>query len=38
MSDGLTGASGSYEILEKTLRKRVLRHTLGMPLDRKSTV
>src|SRR6267143_1901948 len=33
LSDGLTGASGSYEILEKTLRKRVLRHALGMPLN-----
>ena len=33
MRDGLTGASGSYEILEKTLRKRVLRHALGMPLN-----
>ena len=33
LSDGLTRASGSYEILKKTLRKRVLRHALGMPLN-----
>lgn len=33
MSDGLTGASGSHEILEKTLRKRIFRHALGMPLN-----
>jgi len=32
-SDGFTSASGGYEILEKTLRKRVLRHALRMPLN-----
>jgi hypothetical protein len=33
LRDGLTGACCSHEILEETLRKRIIRHTLGMPLN-----
>src|SRR5258708_32152414 len=33
VSDDLTGACGSDELLEQALRKRIVRHALWMPLD-----
>jgi len=31
--DGLTGACSRDELLKQALRKRIIRHTLRMPLD-----